>query len=97
MGDITERENTKGDRDRWWERAACKGMDTALWYPQRGDTHGHARSICEQCPVQEQCRQEAFDRHETFGIWGGTSERQRKKQRKQWLQTQGKQRYDQNQ
>ena len=63
----------------WREDAACRGMDTAIFFPERGEDHSLARSICAGCPVSAECLEEA--RTMSFrpqGVWGGTSERGRR-------------------
>lgn len=61
----------------WWHHAACKGMDTALFFPEdRSSPAGRARirtalAVCSRCPVRVQCGIEAARTHAT-GIWGGT-------------------------
>lgn len=70
-------------RPGWMAEAACRGMDTSMWYPSRGDSHSgttaEARSICGRCPVREDCLHHAISTpREHFGIWGGLSERQRR-------------------
>ncbi len=63
-------------RPDWLDHAPCRGA-TALFFPERGDTHaaGDALAICRTCPVQAQCAE--LGRGERFGIWGGDSRNQR--------------------
>ena len=67
------------DPDGWRLAAACRGHDPDLWHPEKGDTVTAAKAlaICARCPVIEPCRAHAVE-HRERGIWGGTSERQRK-------------------
>ena len=64
----------------WSDQAACRGMDPELFFPERwelGWTDTRiARAICAGCPVCAECLETALQRHE-YGIWGGTSEKQR--------------------
>lgn len=57
----------------WWEHAACKGMDTNLFYPSEHDnkTLRAALDVCAVCPVQEECLQAGL--LEEHGVWGGMS------------------------
>lgn len=69
-------------RDRWRAEAACRGMDTNLFYPEgRGSTlrarEQIAKAVCAGCPVALQCRQAAGETVERFGIWGGLTESER--------------------
>lgn len=65
----------------WVEHAACKGMDTNLFFPERGDvkTLQLAKRICSNCPVQDKCYQ--YGKYEKVGVWGGASTLQRQKDR----------------
>ena len=62
----------------WRKRAACRGCDPALFFPERGDFRGvsYALAVCEQCPVQAECLNEHL--FEDDGIFGGMSGRQRR-------------------
>ena len=62
----------------WLEDAACRGADTELFYPQRGESSGPARMVCFECPVRQQCEDHAIATHERYGVWGGWSERDRR-------------------
>lgn len=66
----------------WRTLAACRGMDTDLFYPEgRGRAlrmREHiAKQICAQCPVSLECRQAAAEMPERYGIWGGLTESER--------------------
>lgn len=63
----------------WKEQAACQGMDTGFFYPERGTQSG-AIAICLECPVRLQCLNAGLN--ERHGIWGGKNERERRKIRK---------------
>ncbi|WP_194821273.1 WhiB family transcriptional regulator [Micromonospora sp. S-DT3-3-22] len=67
----------------WHEQANCRGTDTDEFYPDKGGTTRTAKRICARCPVQAECRQDAIDRREPFGVWGGLSERERRQVRRQ--------------
>ena len=66
----------------WARDAACKDLDEeeidAYFFPQRGGSSKAGRALCARCSVTEQCLELALSRGEAFGIWGGTSERQRR-------------------
>lgn len=62
----------------WMDNAACKGMDASLFYPGQGESVTEAKQTCMTCPVRSECREHALNNHETYGVWGGLSERQRK-------------------
>lgn len=61
------------------ERAACRGVDPALFYPARGESTEVARAVCASCPVILDCA--AAGVGEKHGMWGGLSERQRRQMR----------------
>ncbi|MFC8430112.1 WhiB family transcriptional regulator [Streptomyces sp. NPDC057253] len=59
--------------------AACRGTDTATFFPAPGDlaTVRRALLICGRCPVLIPCRRYALDHRERYGIWGGLTEETR--------------------
>lgn len=65
----------------WMEQGLCAQVDPDLWHPGKGETTQDAKRICGQCPVRAICLQYALDTEEDFGIWGGTTPRQRRKLR----------------
>jgi WhiB family redox-sensing transcriptional regulator len=69
--------------DDWTEQAACRGMDPDLFFPERGHSTAEAKAVCGSCPVRDTCLDEALARSERFGIWGGKSERERRRLRTQ--------------
>ena len=64
----------------WWHRdAAClDAPDPEIFFPKRGGSSAAARSYCERCPVVEECLTYALENKELYGIWGNTSERERR-------------------
>jgi WhiB family redox-sensing transcriptional regulator len=69
----------------WLLLAACRGTNTNLFFPTRGDnrTLRDSKKICASCPVRQQCLHQALLDGEKFGVFGGTSERQRRRLRLQ--------------
>jgi WhiB family redox-sensing transcriptional regulator len=65
----------------WHARAACRGTDSAVFFAVRGESTEPARAVCARCPVAAQCRTAGLS--ENHGIWGGTSERERRVLRRQ--------------
>lgn len=63
----------------WVKDAACKGVDTGLFYPERGEPTRHALEVCKPCTVKAECLQYAIDNSERWGVWGGMTERQRRR------------------
>lgn len=67
----------------WFKRAACKGMDPDLFFPERGDLDAvrAAKQVCAGCPVTDECLTYALVTVQRWGIWGGMSEKQRRRVR----------------
>ena len=72
--------------DTWRDRAACRGPETALFFPpatterrdERDARERRAKAICFQCAVREQCLDHALGVGELHGIWGGLNEAERR-------------------
>jgi WhiB family redox-sensing transcriptional regulator len=62
----------------WQYRAACRGTDLTVFFPERGESAEPARQICGGCPVREPCLEFALRQGITHGIWGGLTERDRR-------------------
>lgn len=67
----------------WQDYANCRGADADLFFPERGASTRKAKSICGECQVQDQCLDFAIEVGEKFGIWGGMSERERRRVRRE--------------
>lgn len=66
----------------WQASARCTEVDPEIFFPERGGSSRAARAVCNDCSVREECLRYALTNREQFGIWGGTSERERRKLRK---------------
>lgn len=69
----------------WVKQAACRGMDTNFFFPERGEickTNNPIKAVCDRCPVRRECLEYALENEEPFGWWGGKSEIQLKNMRK---------------
>lgn len=66
----------------WQEEAACRAMDPELFFPTRGAPTREAKEVCFACPVRLECLDAALAGRERFGIWGGLSERERRRLRR---------------
>jgi WhiB family redox-sensing transcriptional regulator len=71
----------------WMKQANCVGADPALFFPERGAPSSPANAICMACPVRVECLDFALSINERQGIWGGTSENERRVLRRQWTGT----------
>lgn len=66
----------------WQGKARCLEVDPEIFFPERGGSSRAARAVCSQCDVRLECLRYALRNREQFGIWGGTSERERRKLRR---------------
>ncbi|MGQ0849501.1 MAG: WhiB family transcriptional regulator [Actinomycetota bacterium] len=67
----------------WQDYANCRGADADLFFPERGASTRKAKAICQACDVKGECLDFAIVNGEKFGIWGGLSERERRRVRRQ--------------
>jgi WhiB family transcriptional regulator, redox-sensing transcriptional regulator len=67
----------------WQDLANCLGVDPDLFFPERGASTREAKEVCRGCVVREDCLEYALANGEKFGIWGGMSERERRRIRRQ--------------
>ena len=67
----------------WQDYANCRGADADLFFPERGASTRRAKSICGACDVRTDCLEYAIVNGEKFGIWGGMSERERRRVRRE--------------
>jgi len=67
----------------WQDYANCRGADADLFFPERGASTRKAKAICAECQVRQECLEFAIQIGEKFGIWGGMSERERRKTRRE--------------
>ena len=71
------------DQDEVWRlQALCAQTDPEAFFPEKGGSTRDAKRICVGCPVKGDCLDYALDRDERFGIWGGLSERERRRLRR---------------
>ena len=63
----------------WQERALCAQTDPEAFFPEKGGSTREAKKVCTGCEVRGECLEYALAHDERFGIWGGLSERERRK------------------
>lgn len=74
----------------WRDVAACRDTDPDLFFPV-GSTGlaaqqiVAAKAVCDVCPAKEPCLQFAIENNQDSGVWGGTSEDERRKLRRAWV------------
>jgi WhiB family redox-sensing transcriptional regulator len=63
----------------WQEQALCAQTDPEAFFPEKGGSTREAKRICVGCDVKGECLEYALGQDERFGIWGGLSERERRR------------------
>jgi WhiB family redox-sensing transcriptional regulator len=63
----------------WQERALCAQTDPEAFFPEKGGSTREAKRVCMSCEVRVECLDYALANDERFGIWGGLSERERRR------------------
>ena len=78
---VPDRVDTDADSvdDQWQERALCAQTDPEAFFPEKGGSTREAKRICLGCEVKDECLDYALAHDERFGIWGGLSERERRR------------------
>jgi WhiB family redox-sensing transcriptional regulator len=74
-----ERDERVPPPDAWQERSACYGLDPEIFFPTSEEEAGLALSYCAACPVREICLEWAIQNGERYGVWGGTTEQERRR------------------
>jgi WhiB family redox-sensing transcriptional regulator len=67
----------------WTERARCTEIGGDMFFPEHGESPARAKRVCARCDVRPQCLEYALSNNERFGVWGGTSEYERRQMRRQ--------------
>lgn len=79
---VTAFENLNADNDpalAWQEHALCAQTDPEAFFPEKGGSTREAKRVCQSCDVRQECLEYALAQDERFGIWGGLSERERRR------------------
>ena len=72
-----------GEEFGWQERALCAQTDPEAFFPEKGGSTREAKRVCTSCEVRAECLEYALANDERFGIWGGLSERERRRLKRQ--------------
>ncbi|NQX27022.1 WhiB family transcriptional regulator [Microbacteriaceae bacterium VKM Ac-2854] len=80
--DIDEPSTDESGLLAWQADSLCAQTDPEAFFPEKGGSTREAKKICTSCEVRSQCLEYALQNDERFGIWGGLSERERRKLRK---------------
>jgi WhiB family transcriptional regulator, redox-sensing transcriptional regulator len=67
----------------WQDKGLCAQTDPDAFFPEKGGSIRPAKSVCRSCEVRAECLEYALENDERFGIWGGMSERERRRLRRQ--------------
>ena len=67
--------------DEWRQEALCAETDPEAFFPEKGGSTREAKRVCSGCSVRAECLESALENDERFGIWGGLSERERRRLR----------------
>lgn len=73
---------TTYDPDDWRLDAACRDLDTGIFFPESDQDTGLAKSVCASCPVRESCLEFALVTRQDDGVWGGLDETERRRVRR---------------
>lgn len=68
---------------RWMRDAICAQTDPESFFPELGGSTKDPKRVCAVCPVKSECLQYALDTDQRFGVWGGTSEVERRRMRRE--------------
>ena len=79
MGEMLILPATEPEEMSWQERALCAQTDLESFFPEKGGSTRDAKKVCLTCEVQTECLEYALENDERFGIWGGLSERERRR------------------
>lgn len=63
----------------WRDQALCAEVGDDFWFPEKGGTSLPAKRVCRSCEVRAECLEYALAHGERFGVWGGMSERERRR------------------
>jgi WhiB family redox-sensing transcriptional regulator len=67
----------------WRQSAACRGVDAEIFYPESDEEADVAKSVCAQCNARQACLEHALANRERDGVWGGATERERRRMLRQ--------------
>ena len=79
LTELTAKLAFDADDRAWMLEAKCLDADPEAFFPEKGGSTREAKRICSACPVRNDCLDHALENDERFGIWGGFSERERRR------------------
>ena len=63
----------------WRQLAACRGVEPDIFYPASDEEAEAAKAVCGVCPVRQPCLEFALANRERDGVWGGATEKERRR------------------
>lgn len=63
----------------WMQQGLCREMNPEFFFPSDGVGVETAKAVCMECPVREACLEYSLRNRIDQGVWGGTSERERRR------------------
>ncbi len=79
LAELASRIEAPDEERAWMVDAKCLDADPEAFFPEKGGSTREAKRICAACPVRQECLDYAMSNDERFGIWGGLSERERRR------------------
>ena len=73
----------RGEDVAWQDDALCAQTDPEAFFPEKGGSTREVKKVCRACEVRAECLEYALEHDERFGIWGGLSERERRRLKRQ--------------
>lgn len=67
----------------WMDLGRCAETFPDAFFPEKGGSTREAKRVCRSCEVRAECLEYALDTDQRFGIWGGMSERERRRLKRQ--------------
>ncbi|CAN5250572.1 N/A [soil metagenome] len=71
----------------WSQQAACRGLDPEIFYPVSDEDAEVAKTVCSACSVRQACLEHALGARERDGVWGGATEKERRRMIRQRRRT----------
>jgi WhiB family redox-sensing transcriptional regulator len=71
----------------WRMLGACRGLDASVFYPENDEDAEIAKQVCRECGVRTACLEFALESREKVGVWGGATERERRRMLRQRRRT----------